>query len=120
MERVNQVHTHVPRVAGKVVVVTGAARGQGRAEALALAREGAMVVATDVEEVTAQAGLPGDVTYRRLDVSRPEDWRELGEWLRVRHGRVDGLVNNAGIPFRARIPDITVEDWNRVLSVNLT
>jgi 3alpha(or 20beta)-hydroxysteroid dehydrogenase len=53
-------------------------------------------------------------------VSRAEDWRELVEWLRERHGRVDGLVNNAGIPFRARIPDVTVEDWNRVLSVNVT
>ena len=114
----------VPRVAGKVVVVTGAASGQGQAEAMALAREGATVVATDVHHQAPQLHGPlegpGDLTYRRLDVSRPDQWRELGEWLEGHHGRVDGLVNNAGISFRARIADVTVEDWERVLSVNLT
>jgi 3alpha(or 20beta)-hydroxysteroid dehydrogenase len=111
-------------VAGKVVVVTGAAGGQGRAEAIALAREGATVVATDLhrEAPDLQGGVEGtgEVEYRRLDVARPEEWRQLGDWLRERHGRVDGLVNNAGIPFRARVGDVAVEDWDRVLSVNLT
>lgn len=106
------------RVEGKVVVITGAAAGQGAAEAAALAREGAVVVATDVHDEVPS--LPAGVSYRRLDVARPEDWAELGAHLAQEHGRVDGLVNNAGIPFRARLEEVSLDDWNRVLAVNLT
>ncbi|HLH67449.1 MAG TPA: SDR family oxidoreductase [Candidatus Dormibacteraeota bacterium] len=113
------------RVDGKVVVVTGAASGQGRAEAVALAREGAQVIALDLPEqaaglAEAAADLADRIVYRRLDVSRPEDWRALGAWIGERFGHVHGLVNNAGIPFRARLAEVGLEDWNRVLSVNLT
>lgn len=111
------------RVDGKVVVVTGAAGGQGAAEALALAREGARVVAGDLAssapEVLSQPVEPGTIEYRRLDVSQPGDWQALGTWLGDRHGRVYGLVNNAGVAFRARLAEVALEDWNRVLSVNL-
>ena len=106
------------RVAGKVVVVTGAAGGQGAAEAAALAREGAIVIATDLHDEALS--LPAGIAYRRLDVSRPEEWAELGAWLEREHGRVDGLVNNAGIAFRARVDEIDPADWNRVLAINLT
>lgn len=105
------------RVSGKVVVVTGAAGGQGAAEAVALAAEGATVIATDVhDEIDAADG----VAYRKLDVSEPGDWRALGEWLAAEHGRLDGLVNNAAVPFRARVHEVELDDWNRVLAVNLT
>jgi 3alpha(or 20beta)-hydroxysteroid dehydrogenase len=108
------------RVEGKVVVVTGAAGGQGVAEAAALAREGATVVATDLHE-QAQAPSPSaGVVYRRLDVTRAEEWAELGAWLEREYGRVDGLVNNAGIAFRGRLQEIEQADWDRVLAVNLT
>lgn len=106
------------RVDGKVVVVTGAAGGQGAAEAAALAREGASVVATDLHERAPSE--PEGVVYRRLDVSRAEEWAELGAWLEREYGRVDGLVNNAGIPFRSRLEEIERADWDRVLAVNLT
>jgi len=106
------------RVEGKVVVVTGAAGGQGAAEAAALAREGAIVVATDVHEDAP--GLPADLSYRRLDVTRPEDWASLRTWLAEQHGRVDGLVNNAGIAVRERLEEIGLAAWERVLAVNLT
>ena len=105
------------RVSGKVVVVTGAAGGQGLAEAAALAAEGATVVATDLYD---EAETPDGVVYRRLDVSRPEDWSALAAWIESEHGRLDGLVNNAGIPFRARLDEIELADWDRVLGVNLT
>jgi 3alpha(or 20beta)-hydroxysteroid dehydrogenase len=105
------------RVEGKVVVVTGAAGGQGAAEAAALAREGATVVTTDLHD---GAEAPAGVAYRRLDVSRPDDWAALGAWLTAEHGRVDGLVNNAGVPFRARLEEVELADWERVLAVNLT
>ena len=106
------------RVAGKVVVVTGAARGQGAAEAAALAAEGAIVIATDLQD-EAPAAAAGS-TYRRLDVSRADDWAALGAWLQSEHGRLDGLVNNAGISFRARLDEIEPADWERILAVNLT
>jgi 3alpha(or 20beta)-hydroxysteroid dehydrogenase len=106
------------RVEGKVVVVTGAAGGQGAAEAKALAREGATVVATDLGE--DDPGLGDGITYRRLDVASPEDWRELGSWIAQTHGRIDGLVNNAGIPFRERLLQVELADWNRVIGINLT
>ena len=113
------------RVEGKVVVVTGAARGQGAAEAAALAREGATVVATDVADAPSEPlANPqdelGTVHYRRLDVSRPEDWSDLSAFIQERHGRVDGLVNNAGITHRARLGEVEIADWERVFSVNVT
>lgn len=104
------------RVAGKVVVVTGAAGGMGAAEALALADEGATVVATDLEP----PALGDSVAGRRLDVTSPAEWEQLGSWLAERHGRVDGLVNNAGIPMRGRIEDITLADFERVMAVNVS
>jgi 3alpha(or 20beta)-hydroxysteroid dehydrogenase len=106
------------RVAGKVVVVTGAAGGQGAAEVAWLAREGAAVVATDV--VDDAGALADNVVYRRLDVSSTDDWTALRGWIEQQFGRVDGLVNNAGITHRARLGDVTLEDWNRVLSINVT
>jgi 3alpha(or 20beta)-hydroxysteroid dehydrogenase len=108
-------------VTNKVVVVTGAASGQGAGEAAALAHAGARVIATDLhaqapETLTALSNL----MYRQLDVARPEDWQALGAWIGEQYGRVDGLVNNAGIPNRARLMDVTLAEWNRVLSVNVT
>ena len=106
------------RVDGKIVVVTGAARGQGAAEAAALAAEGAVVIATDLhDEPPAE---PPAGTYRKLDVSRAEDWESLAVWVQTEYGRLDGLVNNAGIAFRARLEEIGLADWDRVLAVNLT
>ncbi len=108
----------MPRAEGKVVVVTGAAGGQGAAEAIALAREGATVIATDLHDEDPKLG--AGIAYRRLDVAEPDDWHALGEWLTTTHGRVDGLVNNAGIPFRSRLEEVELADWNRVIGINLT
>lgn len=113
------------RAAGKVIVVTGAARGQGRAEAEQLAREGAHVWATDVLDEEGKAYVdawsgPGSLTYQHLDVTSEPDWLALRTAIEEQHGRVDGLVNNAGIPTRDRLPDVQVEQWNSVLAVNAT
>ncbi len=111
-------------LAGKLVIVTGAARGQGAAEAAALAREGADVIATDVLEgeghelARSLDGLPGTVTFTRHDVSSPDGWRDVV--ARVGDRPLHGLVNNAGIAHRARLSEVTVEGWNRTLAVNLT
>lgn len=100
------------RLAGKVVVVTGAARGQGAAEAAALARAGAEVVATDIT--------PEGDGCRRLDVGNETDWAELAAELRTRYGHVHGLVNNAGVIQRGRLGEVSAEDMARVQAVNTT
>ncbi|WP_328664954.1 SDR family NAD(P)-dependent oxidoreductase [Streptomyces sp. NBC_00328] len=102
---------HPKRLLGKVVVVTGAARGQGAAEAEALVREGARVIATDV---ASAAGC------RRLDVTSEKDWADLAAELKEAYGQVHGLVNNAGITWRARIGDARPDGLARVHAVNVT
>ncbi|GHB75295.1 3-oxoacyl-ACP reductase [Streptomyces viridiviolaceus] len=99
------------RLLGKVVVVTGAARGQGAAEADALTREGAHVIATDVEPAGG---------CRRLDVTDDQEWAALAAELREAYGQVHGLVNNAGITWRARVGEVRAEDMARVHAVNVT
>jgi 3alpha(or 20beta)-hydroxysteroid dehydrogenase len=114
------------RVAGKVIVVSGAASGQGAAEAARLVAEGAVVVAGDLPAAWERAGDgatgPGsDHIHRRdLDVSEPDSWTALARWIDGAFGRVDGLINNAGTTSRVRLPDVDIHEWNRTLSVNLT
>src|SRR6185437_8949311 len=112
---------------GRVVVVTGAARGQGAAEAEILVREGAQVIGADIlddegkalaERLTAQG--PGLMEYWPLDVSREEQWAGLAAHLAETGGAVHGLVNNAGVPYRARLLDMDLADWDRVLRIDLT
>jgi NAD(P)-dependent dehydrogenase (short-subunit alcohol dehydrogenase family) len=105
------------RVAGKVVVVTGAARGQGAAEARLLASEGATVVGCDLKPEPSEH--LGGAEYRRLDVTDADDWTALAHDLTARHGRVDGLVANAGITWRARLTELGPADLARVLEVNV-
>lgn len=107
-----------PGLADRVVVVTGAAGGQGAAEALLLAREGARVIATDLAaEAPALAG--SGVTYRSMDVADEGAWGALAAEL-AGGPPVRGLVNNAGITHRARLGAVARTDWDRVLAVNVT
>jgi 3alpha(or 20beta)-hydroxysteroid dehydrogenase len=106
----------MPRVDGRVVVVTGAGRGQGAAHVGALVAEGAFVIAVDLDTPpTADRVLP-----HAMDVTDPQGWSALAELARERFGRVDALINNAGITSRVRIGDVDLDDWNRVLAVNVT
>ena len=98
------------RLDGKVVVVTGAARGQGAAEVAALAAAGATVVGTDVREFDG----------RHLDVTSPDDWAALAADLSAEYGRVDALVNNAGVAARERLPHVTLESWHQTFDINVT
>ncbi|RYP84016.1 SDR family oxidoreductase [Nocardioides guangzhouensis] len=114
------------RVDGKVVVVTGGARGQGAAEVAALARAGATVVLTDVLDEEGEAlaktlvaaGLAA--AYRHLDVRDADGWEALADDLRSTYGRVDALVNNAGVAGRDRLPDVDLETWHRTFDINVT
>ena len=116
----------LPGLAGKVVVLTGASGGQGIAATALLAASGATVIATDLDAdpnaaIRAVAErFPAEVEYRRLDVTSPDGWAGLAGHLAQTRGAIQGLVNNAGIPMRARLGAVSLEDWNRALAVNLT
>src|SRR5262249_56238113 len=87
-------------------------------EAAALAGEGATVVATDIQDPLEP--LADGVVHRPLDVTSPEQWADTAAWLATEYGIVHGLVNNAGITWRARLHEVRLEDWGRVLRTNLT
>jgi 3alpha(or 20beta)-hydroxysteroid dehydrogenase len=106
------------RVAGKLVVVTGAARGQGAAEAALLAAEGATVLGLDLLEPETPA--PAGVEHRLMDISDPGEWRRLAAELQRRETPLHGLVNNAAITDRTFWRDITAERMEQVLAINVT
>src|SRR5689334_1629389 len=95
------------RLAGKVALITGAARGMGAAHARALAHEGAKVaiadIATEAGEQLAAELRSGDAaaSYHDHDVTDPVAWRDLVAAVERRHGSIDVLVNNAGIQVRS-------------------
>ncbi len=110
------------RLVDKVAVITGAARGQGAAEARRFAAEGATVVLTDVrDELGAQtaAEIGGRASYLSLDVTDEAHWKEAMQHTVAEFGRIDVLVNNAGI-FELGGIDTPLGDWNRVIAVNQT
>jgi NAD(P)-dependent dehydrogenase (short-subunit alcohol dehydrogenase family) len=116
----------VKRVDGKVVLISGAARGIGASAAMALASEGARVVAGDVRDelgasvVAKVQDLGGAAIYMHLDVSDEHSWQDVMAQTLSLHGRLDVLVNNAGILIGKGIEATTLEEWDRVLAINLT
>lgn len=111
------------RVEGKVILVTGGAAGLGAAIVRRLAEEGARLVVTDIDEAagaaTAQAA---GGTFFRQDVTDEAQWIELVARIEADHGRLDGLVNNAGLASCAGPMDpegSLIEDWRRIHAVNV-
>ncbi len=106
----------------KIAIITGAARGIGFAIAKKFVEEGATVVIVDVNEETlkASAGELGENAYGHVcDISDVDQIQELVKWTMDKFGRIDILVNNAGISTGVTIEDITVEDWDKMLNINL-
>ncbi|MBN1978108.1 MAG: SDR family oxidoreductase [Anaerolineae bacterium] len=106
----------------KVAIVTGGASGIGRALCIELSRRGAAaVVVADVnaEGVRAVAAANRCAQAMRVDVSRQEDVRALVDETVSRHGRLDLMINNAGIAICGEVRDLTLAHWQRVLDVNL-
>ncbi|WP_249872609.1 SDR family NAD(P)-dependent oxidoreductase [Oceanobacillus saliphilus] len=113
------------RLDNKVVIITGAASGMGLAGAQLFAKEGAKVVATDVVDVLEErvqeiVNNGGDAIALKLDVSKQESWKEVVEKTIEKHGKVDVLVNNAGIHIAKGILEAELDDWNKVLAINTT
>jgi 3alpha(or 20beta)-hydroxysteroid dehydrogenase len=114
------VNKTIGQLDGRVAIVTGAARGQGEAEARMLHASGAEVVMVDVidEEGARRAEEIGAV-YLHCDVSIAAAWYELMDQVMSRYGRLDALVNNAAIIQFRTIEEETPEDFDRLLDVNL-
>jgi NAD(P)-dependent dehydrogenase (short-subunit alcohol dehydrogenase family) len=108
----------------KVVAVTGAASGIGRATCLRMAAAGARVLVTDLETggEGVAAGIRaagGEAAFRRLDVTDEESWRGALEEAVGRWGRLDALVNNAGVSMARGLTETRLSEWRRVMAVNL-
>jgi 3alpha(or 20beta)-hydroxysteroid dehydrogenase len=106
------------RLKGKVALVTGASRGIGLAIVERFAEEGAAVIAGSTSNPPGV--YPAGVEGVALDVAREADWKQAMEHVLSRHGRIDVLVNNAGIIAYEPLHDLKMEDWMRVLGVNQT
>jgi 3alpha(or 20beta)-hydroxysteroid dehydrogenase len=116
----------MPKLANKVALITGAAGGQGTAEAELFVREGAAVMLTDVDAAKGEAlarrltEQGGRAVFRVHDVSSEAAWQEIVAATLAAFGALHILVNNAGTIARQGIVNTTVEAWNRTLAVNLT
>ena len=112
------------RLQGKVALITGSARGQGAAEARLFAQEGAKIVLADVLDregaivagEIAEAG--GDVVYVHLDVTNEEEWDGAIQSAVSSFGKIDILINNAGIWRRGHVLETSTDQWDTVLGVN--
>ena len=111
---------------GRVAIVTGGGRGIGKAISSTLVFAGAKVVVADVDEESALqtakelTGPSGDVIGSFVDVSLEKSVSSLIQMALETFGQIDILVNNAGIMYRTRLMDISLDEWERTLQINLT
>ena len=112
------------RLKGKVALISGGAKGQGKVEAQLFSKEGAKVILGDILDDLGQEvakdiqDTGGEATYVHLDVTNETDWKSSIEIVLKKYGRLDILVNNAGILIRKGIEDTTSEDWSRIMAIN--
>ncbi|MCG5485471.1 MAG: SDR family NAD(P)-dependent oxidoreductase [Sinorhizobium meliloti] len=113
------------RVKDKVALVTGAALGLGEAAARMLASEGARVVLTDINDEEGELAAArirergGEAIYLRHHVAEAQDWERVIETALQRFGRLDVLVNNAGVGWGGAPEDESMERWRKLMSINL-
>ena len=113
------------QVQGKVALVTGGASGIGEASAETLAREGAKVVVTDIDQARGEAvagritGAGGEAVFLPQDVTDEARWQEVVAQTEDRFGRLDILFSNAGIGIACSIFDMSLADWRRQTAINL-
>ena len=114
------------RLAGKVALISGAAGGMGAEEARLFAREGAKVVITDVLEAEGRQveaeirGAGGEAAFVPMDVTREADWEQAVGTAVQRFGKLDVLVNNAGLSSTSVADPLETAGWHRIMQVNTT
>ena len=112
------------RLEGKVALITGGARGMGAAEAKTFSREGAKVVICDVLEADGQQTeaeineTGGDAIFVKLDVTQQSEWDAAISRTVEQFGKLDIIVNNAGVASNSSIEETTIEEWDRVMDIN--
>ena len=112
------------RLENKVVIITGAGSGIGKETALLFAKEGAKVVVADVnekagEETVVDINKNGEGFFVKLDVSNREQSKQMVKTTLEKYGRIDVLINNAGIVQDAFVSKMTEEQWDKVININL-
>ena len=112
------------RLAGKVALISGGARGQGAVEARLFVSEGAKVVFGDIldrdgQQVEAAIRAQGGAaTYVHLNVTSARDWQGAVALAESQYGKLDILVNNAGITIQGSIEDTSADEWERIMAIN--
>ncbi|MFS0780559.1 SDR family NAD(P)-dependent oxidoreductase [Bacillus sp. 1P06AnD] len=113
------------RLENKVAIITGAASGMGAEEAKIFAREGAKVIATDVQEnklneliaeINQEGGEAIAITH---NVASEEEWKRVIAKALQQYGKIDILVNNAGVATPKTISNMEMDEWNRIMNINL-
>ena len=112
------------RLENKVAIITGAAKGMGKSEAQLFAEEGAIVIATDVDDKMGQETVEditskgGKAEYYHLDVAQENEWQDVIKQVVSQHHKVDVLVNNAGILIMESVEETSTEDWDKIFDIN--
>jgi len=108
------------RLEGKFALITGGAMGLGKADCELLAREGAVVLVTDIEETRAQAVADSiDGLAMRHDVTNEDDWKNVYTVIEKEFGQLDILVNNAGITIAETVEQTTLSNFQKIMSINV-
>jgi len=115
------------RLEGKVAIITGAASGIGKGDAELFAKEGARVVITTDAKVVEGKALAekikkegGEAIFLKLDVTKESDWKSVISEVIKRYGKLNILVNNAGVSFNKTIEETSLADWNWLMDINST
>ncbi len=113
------------RVKSKVAIITGGASGLGKSSAILLAREGAKIVITDLDEENGNEVVQqikengGEAIFIRQDVSKEEEWASIIDTTLKTYGKLHVLANAAGIGVGGNVEEVTLAEWKKLLSINL-
>ena len=113
------------RLTGKVAIITGAANGMGASEAKLFAQEGAKVVATDINDNVLDEVINeikengGDAIGLKHNVTSEDEWKQVIQEAVTHYGKIDVLVNNAGVSSPKTIAQMEMDEWNKVMDINL-
>ncbi|MEB7805902.1 MULTISPECIES: glucose 1-dehydrogenase [Mammaliicoccus] len=109
------------RLENKVVIITGAAQGMGKIHAEKALEQGAKVIITDINEESGhqtESELKGEVMFIKHNVSDENDWKNVVQQTMDKWGRIDVLVNNAGITYNTPLEELTTDDYMKIVQIN--